>query len=386
MRISKTTLGLSFGVACAWGLVACSDGDVAPTIPSAGAGGASGASHAAGAAGKGGANAGGPAAGAAGEDNSEGGATVVGGAGGETSGSGGAPGGAGASGGAATAGMGGGGAPPIVPLTVVIDSWFIRPKGSTAGNAGAGGAGGAGGGAGTAGGGAGGLGGGGASGGGASGGAAGGASGGGAGGLAGGGAGGTAGAGLGGGGAGGISGGGAGGALSVPGVTRIYPFDTDTMPWVLNPYGSTPGIGNQGGAEKLSALSMLGLNATEGSPAPKSAQIIAPFSMGSEQLDMNQGVAPEEDWTGFEVVAKIKVVTAGHTPSSCMGAWLYTTSDGYVFGRGPEVFLSPDKGWINLRFDLDAPSAYMEDHGTQDAFDKTRINQVGLQLETFRCP
>jgi hypothetical protein len=335
---------------------------------------------------------------------SEGGATVGGGGagneGGATAGSGGATAGAGGgTAGAPTAGTGGGGAPAIVPLTVVIDSWFIRPKGSNAGNAGAGGTGGAGGGggAGTAGGGAGGLGGGGASGGGAggaSGGGAGGASGGGAGGASGGGAGGGGAsgggaggtAGAGGGGAAGISGGGAGGAVSLPGVTRIYAFDTDTMPWVLNPYGSTPGIGNQGGAEKLSALSLLGLNATEGNPAPKSAQIIAPFSMGSEQLDINQGVAPVEDWTGFEVVAKIKVITPGHTPSACMGAWLYTTSEGYFFGRGPEVFLSPDKGWINLRFDLDAPSAYMEDHGTLDTFDKTKINQVGMQLETFRCP
>ena len=140
-----------------------------------------------------------------------------------------------------------------------------------------------------------------------------------------------------------------------------------------------------GGTEKLSSLSTFMINATQGSPTLGSAQITAPFHTGSEQLDMNQGVMPEENWTGFEVVAKIKVLQAGTIPSSCMGVWLYTTSDMYVFGRGAEVFLKQGD-WVDLRFDLDNPAAIGEDRGTMPNFDKTTINQVGMQLETWRCP
>ena len=381
MRISKTALGLGVGFACAWGLVACGEGDdPSSTTPGAGTGGASlagatshaGTGGAAKAGGGGAVSVGGGLVGEAGIVE-EAGAT----SGGSANGGGGTGGIAGAgTAGAATAGMGAGGA-PVVPLTVVIDSWIIRVKGA-GGSGGSGGTGGgAGGGAGVSGGGTGGGGSGGTAG--TSGGGAG-VSGGGtsAGGTSGGGSGGTAGATAG--------SAGTGGAGILPGTPRSYTFDANTMPWVLNPYGSTPAIGNAGGAEKLSALSALSFNTVEGQPTPGSAQIVAPFSMGSEQLDINQGVSPEENWTGFEIVAKIKVLTAGTIPSACMGAWLYTTSDGYLFGRGPEVFIKPANGWVDLKFDLDAPAAIGEDRGTLPAFDKTTINQVGMQLETWRCP
>ena len=104
--------------------------------------------------------------------------------------------------------------------------------------------------------------------------------------------------------------------MNVPGVVRNYPFTTSFAPWAFSQYGSSPNIGTAGGTEKLSAQSALVLNATEGNPAPGALQITAPFSMGSEQLDLNQGVTPDEDWTGFEIRTKVKVLQKGNTPDT----------------------------------------------------------------------
>ena len=76
-----------------------------------------------------------------------------------------------------------------------------------------------------------------------------------------------------------------------------------------------------------------------------------------------------------------------------MGVWLYVTSDpNYPFGRGPEVFVKQSDGWVDVNFDLGNPAALGQAHGTTTdtngvvVFDKTHINQFGMQLETFRCP
>ncbi|HWZ89744.1 MAG TPA: hypothetical protein VNW92_12865 [Polyangiaceae bacterium] len=177
---------------------------------------------------------------------------------------------------------------------------------------------------------------------------------------------------------------GAAGAPSTVDFSRSYTFDTTLQLWALHAEGSTPNIGLAGGGEKLSARSTLSVNSTEGQPTPGSMQISIPFSMTAEQLDVNQLFAAagmEENWTGYEMIAKVKLLSSGNLPD-CLGTWLYATSTGYVFGRGAEVLLKPADGWVDVRFDLDAPDVA----GSKANFDKTMINQFGVMVETNHCP
>jgi hypothetical protein len=177
---------------------------------------------------------------------------------------------------------------------------------------------------------------------------------------------------------------GAAGAPSTVDFSRSYTFDTTLQLWALHNEGSTPNIGLAGGGEKLSARSTLSVSSTEGQPTPGSMQISIPFSTTAEQLDVNQLFAAagmEENWTGYEMVAKVKLLSSGNLPD-CLGTWLYATSTGYVFGRGAEVLLKPADGWVDVRFDLDAPDVA----GSKANFDKTMINQFGVMVETNHCP
>jgi hypothetical protein len=259
----------------------------------------------------------------------------------------------------AGASAGSGGAPVVInPAIVLLDTILLRPK-ATTGTGGAGGtagAGGAAGGAGTAGGG------------------------------------GTPTAGAGG--ASGSAGaGGSGGAPVVVDHSRSYTFDADLQMWALHAEGSTPNIGTSGGAEKLSAQSALSLNATDGVPKLGSMQISIPFSHTGEQLDVNQyfaaaGVSAEEDWSSYELVAKIKLALGGDR-GTCLGAWIYATSEGFIFARSPEVLLKPADGWVDLRFDLDAPDSGVGQTvipPSTAGFDKTKINQFGIMVESYHCP
>jgi hypothetical protein len=114
-------------------------------------------------------------------------------------------------------------------------------------------------------------------------------------------------------------------------------------------------------------------------------QISIPFSHTGEQLDVNQlfatAASMAENWTGYEMVAKARVVSSGNMPD-CLGAWVYATSAGFVFARGAEVLITPADNWVDLRFDLDVPDVL----GSKADFDKTTINQFGVMVETNHCP
>jgi hypothetical protein len=395
MKHSTSLLGFGAALAGTLAFVGCGSDSGPPSVHFGGGG--SGGSTSAGAAGvlggSGGTAAGsGGLAGAAsttGGDNGLGGSTGgLAGGGGALSGgadSGGTSGavtggGAGVSGGSA----GGGGAPiPINPAIVLLDTILLRPKAAGAG--GAGGGAGAGGASNTAG--------------------AGGATAG-AGGASAGAGGATAGAGGASAGAGGASGSagtagtggaigsaGSAGAPSVVDHSRSYTFDTDVQMWATHAEGSTPNIGTAGGAEKLSAQTVLSFNATDGVPKLGAMQLNIPFSHTGEQLDVNQffaaaGVTAEEDWTGYELVAKIKLALGGDL-GTCLGAWEYATSDGFIFARSPEVLLKAADGWVDMRFDFDAPDSGVGQTvipPSTAGFDKTKINQFGIMVESYHCP
>lgn len=318
-------------------------GSRAGAAAAAGSGGSGGGS---GSAGVGGASAGaaGSSAGSAASAGSGGVAGTAGSAGSATGGS------------AGTAGTGG--MTVVVPAEVLIDSIYVRAKSeSSAGGAGGSGgadAGGAGGGGGAADAGAGGA-------------------------IA------AGGAGLGGNAAAGAAGAtGAGGGIS--GYVRSYEFDTTLEGWALHAHGSTPNIGVAGGAEKLSAKSTLAFNDDDGSPSPGSLKLTIPFTSNMEQLDVHQlfdGAGDEEDWSGLEVVARIKLLTDGDM-DGCLAAWLYATSTDYAFGRGPELPLA-EGDWATLAFDLAAPDT-AGDRPSNAGFDAAQINQLGIHVHSYECP
>jgi hypothetical protein len=379
MKHSTKLLGFGAALAGTLAFVGCGSSDNAGTLHSGGSGGAVTAGAGGAQIGNGGANTSGnnglAGAAASGGAMALGGGTS-GGTGGleQTAGTAGLPGGAdsgGAGGGAGTSGSAGasagsagtGGAPiPINPAIVLLDTILLRPKAST-------GAGGAGGGAGA----------GGASGSAGTGGTSGSAGAGGVSGSA---------------GMGGTSGSaGGGGAPSVVDHSRSYTFDADPQMWALHPEGSTPNIGTAGGAEKLSAQTVLSWNKTDGVPTLGAVQLNIPFSHTGEQLDVNQffaaaGASAEEDWTGYELVAKVKLALGGDL-GTCLGAWEYATSDGFIFARSPEVLLKAANGWVDMRFDLDAPDSGAGQTvipPSTAGFDKTKVNQFGIMVESYHCP
>jgi hypothetical protein len=153
----------------------------------------------------------------------------------------------------------------------------------------------------------------------------------------------------------------------------------------LNPFGSTPNIGDGGGNTKLSVRSTLIWNDGDASPDTGSASITIPFSMPAEQLDFNSNFdSAQEDWTGYEVIAKFKVQSDGDM-TDCVGAWIYSTSAGYVFARGPRQVVTEAQGWVDLYFDPANP----DDVGGQPSnanYDITHVNQLGIHLHTYDCP
>lgn len=399
MKHSTSLLGFGAALAGTLAFVGCGSSDNPTSVHFGGSGGASGAAGASGAQ-SGGAGTGTAGSSGLGGSSGAGGDTTVGGGSGGTAGldqSGGTAGVAGGAGnGGASAGAtnsagggaaGGGGAPVVInPAIVLVDTILLRPKAAMTGG---GGASGAGGGAGAS----------------SAGASSGGASGGGAGGGAGadaagtGGGAGASGGGAGAGGAAGASAGGTaggaggGGAPSVVDHSRSYTFDTDAQMWATHAEGSTPNIGTAGGAEKLSAQTVLSVNAADGVPTLGALQLNIPFSHTGEQLDINQyfaaaGVTAEEDWTGYELVAKIKLALGGDL-GTCLGAWEYATSDGFIFARGPEVLLKAADGWVDMRFDLDAPdpgAGQTVIPPSTAGFDKTKVNQFGIMVESYHCP
>jgi hypothetical protein len=174
--------------------------------------------------------------------------------------------------------------------------------------------------------------------------------------------------------------GGIGGAGSVD-VARSFLFGATVEGWALHPEGSTPGIGTAGGAEKLSAKSTLTWLADQFNPGNGAIELKIPFSIKDEQLDIVTPVAPTEDWSGYELVARVQEITKGSI-GECLGAWTYATSAGYLFSRGEIVPLMQGQ-WVNLVFDLDAPSL---DPDRSAAFDKTQINQFGVMVQSRACP
>ena len=108
-----------------------------------------------------------------------------------------------------------------------------------------------------------------------------------------------------------------------------------------------------------------------------------PFSLPMEQVDVHQlfsGPGQQENWSGYELIAKLKVIETG-TIGDCLAAWVYATSDGFSFGRGAETSLAGGQ-WSDLRFDLDAPDV----EGSHDDFDKTTVNQFGIHVQSNNCP
>jgi hypothetical protein len=269
---------------------------------------------------------------------------------GGTAGSGGETGGTAGTGGAAagSAGTAGtGGTPPVVMVDLLVDSVVVRKVGSTFGDdmGGEGGAGGAGG--------------------------------------EGNGAGGAADPGAGGVGAGGE------GAAPRPEVALSFFFDADLELWDLQSYGSTPNVGIDGGPEKLSRLSMQTWVATGGYASPGAMNVKVPFSTKDEQLDIHRALMPLDnpykDYSGYEIVAKVKLVSGGAV-GECLGAWIYvTTGNMYRFARGNLAAPLVVDDWAELEFELDDPDPNSTPDGVHPEYDPTEVGQLGIHIQSRAC-
>ncbi len=277
------------------------------------------------------------------------------GSGGETGGMGGGGTGGAAGGVAGTAGTGG--TPPVAMVELLVDSVVVRKVGSTFGDdmgeVGAGGAGGAGG---------------------ASNGAGGE----------------TVGAGgVPDTGAGGVGAGGEGPAAPRPEVALWFPFDANLEMWDLQSYGSTPNVGLDGGPEKLSRLSTQTWVAAGGFGSPGAMRVQVPFSTKDEQLDIHRGLMappdPYKDWSGYEIVAKVKLVNGGDV-GECLGAWIYvTTGPVYRFARGNLAAPLVVDDWAELEFQLDDPDPNSTPDGVHPEFNPAEVGQLGIHIQSRAC-
>lgn len=274
---------------------------------------------------------------------------------GGTAGSGGDTGGTAGTGGATAGTAGTGGTPPVAMVELLVDSVVVRKLGSTygddmGGEGGAGGAGGEGNGAGGD----------------------------------------TVGAGgVADPGAGGVGAGGEGPAAPRPEVALWFPFDADLQMWDLQSYGSTPNVGIDGGPEKLSRLSTQTWVATGGFGSPGAMRVQVPFSTKDEQLDIHRALMPLDnpykDYSGYEIVAKVKLVNGGAV-GECLGAWIYvTTGNMYRFARGNLAAPLVVDDWAELEFDLDDPDPNSTPTGVPPEYDPGEVGQLGIHIQSRAC-
>jgi hypothetical protein len=189
-------------------------------------------------------------------------------------------------------------------------------------------------------------------------------------------------------GAGGVGAGGEGSAPR-PEVALSFFFDANLEMWDLQSYGSTPNVGIDGGPEKLSRLSTQTWVAAGGYASPGTMNVKVPFSTKDEQLDIHRGLMappdPYKDWSGYEIVAKVKLVNGGAV-GECLGAWIYvTTGPVFRFARGNLAAPLVVDDWTELEFELDDPDPNSTPDGVHPEFNPAEVGQLGIHIQSRAC-
>jgi hypothetical protein len=116
----------------------------------------------------------------------------------------------------------------------------------------------------------------------------------------------------------------------------------------------------------------------EGNPAAGSLKNLVPFSAANQYHELGVPFAPE-DYTGFVITAKVKLVSGGKNDAACPArAALYVVGPDTKVGNdivpiiGPGIALA-EGTWVNVTQTVTAAT------GT------TTIDRIGLNLNTYAC-
>jgi hypothetical protein len=161
--------------------------------------------------------------------------------------------------------------------------------------------------------------------------------------------------------------------MGLPHTGVSYTFDTDTQMWKFTQYGSNP--------QNLAFSSTLAWDAADdadGKATSGSLKGTVPFLHAGDRIDFQAfsvGTG-KYDWTGFQITAKVKLVSGGNIAAGCpLSAWLYVSdSNGYTTTLSPAVNLQTGS-WVNLTYDLSTAGVQI-----------SSISQTGVQITTGACP
>jgi hypothetical protein len=159
-------------------------------------------------------------------------------------------------------------------------------------------------------------------------------------------------------------------------MATSWMFDTTTQGWVFSPYGSTPN-GMPNAADNLAKTSTLAwdpANDADNKTTSGSLKGTVPFKMQGDRIDFQAFSQPtaKYDWMGYQVSAKVKLVSGGNLAANCpLYAYLYVSqAPDYSTRTSAQVPLQTG-AWVTLTFDL------------ADATINTKaISQLGIQIDT----
>jgi hypothetical protein len=159
-------------------------------------------------------------------------------------------------------------------------------------------------------------------------------------------------------------------------MSKSWTFDMNTDGWVFSRYGSTPN-GMPDSADNLAKTSVLAWdmgNDADNKATSGSIKGTVPFKAVGDRIDFQafSQATGKYDWTGYQVSAKVKLVSGGNIAPNCpLYAYLYVSqADNYDTRTSPKVALQTG-AWSTVTFDLATATINIK-----------AINQLGIQIDT----
>lgn len=165
----------------------------------------------------------------------------------------------------------------------------------------------------------------------------------------------------------------------------LHTFNANVMPLAFNGNGFSPGPGGSEGPGIQNATTMM-FEAAGGRPGG-AVKVSVPFTVRRQQADISGSFPAATDLTHYELVAEVKLVSAGYG-AECTSAWMYVYGgNGYANDKTgePAQYTTGhlvEGAWKTVRLDLDGPYGY---HSSA-TFTPALTQIWGIHLNTWGCP